>query len=78
MTKAIVTMLLATLTIGATAQTENPRGIYKMTTLTGKVGEVKAPFDQYKICTDSVTLMVSVQSSSTARKPTSLLARHIR
>jgi hypothetical protein len=63
MTKAIVTMLLATLTIGATAQTENPRGIYKMTTLTGKVGEVKAPFNQYKICTDSVTLMVSEQGN---------------
>jgi hypothetical protein len=43
------------------AQTENPRGIYKMTTLTGKQGEIKAPFDQYKICTDSVTLMLSVQ-----------------
>jgi len=38
---------------------ENPRGIYKMTTLTGKLGEVKAPLHQYKICTDSVTLMVA-------------------
>ena len=57
--KTILTTLLAALTMGAAAQTENPRGIYKMTTLTGKVGEVKAPFDQYKICTDSVTLMVS-------------------
>lgn len=64
MTRAIVTMLLATLTMGVTAQTENPRGIYKMTTLTGKVGEVKAPFEQYKICTDSVTLMVSEQGNS--------------
>ena len=63
MTQAIVTMLLATLTMGATAQTENPRGIYKMTTLTGKAGEVKAPFEQYKICTDSVTLMVSEQGN---------------
>lgn len=57
--KTILTILLAALTMGAAAQTENPRGIYKMTTLTGKVGEVKAPFEQYKICTDSVTLMVS-------------------
>ena len=56
-----MTLLFAVLTLGATAQTENPRGIYKMTTLTGKVGEVKAPFEQYKICTDSVTLMVSEQ-----------------
>ena len=41
------------------AQMENPRGIYKMTRLTGNLGEVKAPFEQYKICTDSVTLMVA-------------------
>ena len=47
----------------ANAQTENPRGIYKMTTLTGKMGEVKAPFEQYKICTDSVTLMVSERAA---------------
>lgn len=40
------------------AQTENPRGIYKLMTLKGRVGEVKAPFDQYKICTDSITLML--------------------
>lgn len=42
---------------------ENPRGIYKMTTLTGKVGEILAPYDQYKVCTDSVTLMVSVNNA---------------
>lgn len=63
MKKTFITMLLATLTLGAAAQTENPRGIYKMTKLTGKLGEIKAPFDQYKICTDSVTLMVSVQNA---------------
>ena len=45
------------------AQTENPRGVYKMTTLTGKMGEIKAPFDQYKICTDEGTLMVSIQNN---------------
>ena len=46
------------------AQTENPRGIYKMMTLTGKQDIIKAPFDQYKICTDSVTLMLSVQDAA--------------
>ena len=46
------------------AQTENPRGIYRMMTLTGKQGEIKAPFDQYKICTDSLTLMLSVQGTT--------------
>ena len=64
MTKTtIITTLLTLMTMGATAQTENPRGIYKMITLTGKLGEVKAPYDQYKICTDSMTLMVSVQKA---------------
>ena len=46
------------------AQTEDPRGIYKMITLTGKMGEVEAPFDQYKICTDSLTMMLSVQNAA--------------
>lgn len=46
------------------AQTENPRGIYKIMTLTGKQDIIKAPFDQYKICTDSVTLMLSVQDAA--------------
>ncbi len=63
MKKYILTMLLANLTMGVAAQTDNPRGIYKMTTLTGKVGEIKAPYEQYKICTDSVTLMVTEQGN---------------
>lgn len=63
MKKLTINLLMATamisLPFGANAQKENPRGIYKMTTLTGKQGEVKAPFEQYKICTDSITLMVT-------------------
>ena len=54
---------LAVLPTFCVAQTENPRGVYKMTWLEGKQGKVKAPFDQYKICTDSVTLMMSVQGN---------------
>jgi protein TonB len=59
---SFLTLMLATLTMGATAQTENPRGIYKMMTLTGKAGEVEAPFDQYKVCTDSITLTVMINN----------------
>lgn len=66
MKKTIVALLAASLTMGATAQTENPRGIYKLMKVTGKMGEVKAPFDQYKVCTDSITLMVSVQREEEA------------
>ena len=62
MKKSIFTLLLASLAMGVSAQTENPRGIYRMMTLTGKAGEVKAPFEQYKVCTDSITLMVSFKN----------------
>lgn len=66
MKKTIAALLVASLTMGATAQTENPRGIYKLTKITGKMGEMKAPFDQYKVCTDSITLMVSIQREEEA------------
>ena len=58
MKKYILTLLLGSFAIGATAQTENPRGIYKLMTLIGKSGEVNSPYHQYKVCTDSLTLMV--------------------
>ena len=61
--KMLMAAAFVSLPIVANAQTENPRGIYKMTTLKGKLGEVKAPFEQYKICTDSVTLMVSERAA---------------
>lgn len=63
-TKMLMVAAFISLPFSLNAQTENPRGIYKMITLTGKVCEVKAPFDQYKICTDSVTLMLSMQNSA--------------
>jgi hypothetical protein len=58
-----VAMLSLPLAANAQEARENPRGIYKMTTLTGKVGEILAPYDQYKVCTDSITLMVSVNNA---------------
>lgn len=58
-TKILMAAVLISLPIVVNAQTENPRGIYKMTTLTGRLGEINAPFEQYKVCTDSITLMVS-------------------
>lgn len=46
------------------AQTDNPRGIYRMVVLTDKTGtNIPAPYEQYKICTDSVTLTASVQQN---------------
>jgi hypothetical protein len=61
--KLVMTIMLVTLTLTCSAQTENPRGIYKMMTIIGKAGEVKAPFDQYKICTDEVTLTLSMKQA---------------
>ncbi len=60
MKRHITSLLLVLVAALAYAQTENPRGIYKLMTLQGKVGEIKSPFDQYKICTDSITLMLSL------------------
>ena len=61
--KMLLTAAFASLPMALSAQTENPRGIYRMATLTGKTGEVKAPFEQYKICSDSITLTMSVRGS---------------
>lgn len=59
--KQLAAIALATLSLAASAQTENPRGIYKLMTIIGRAGEVNAPFDQYKICTDEVTLSLFMQ-----------------
>ncbi len=58
----LLTVALVAMPSMTRAQTENPRGIYKMTTLTGNQGEIVSPFDQYKICTDSITLTLTVWS----------------
>ena len=55
---------MVSLPIMLNAQTENPRGIYRLMTIVGKNGEVNAPFHQYKVCTDSLTLMVSFRDAS--------------
>ena len=57
------------------AQTDNPRGVYKLTHLIDKTGTyISAPMDQYKVCTDSMTLTVMVTGSgfSVSRTPSEL------
>ncbi len=46
MKKNIITILLALVAVTGQAQTENPRGIYRLMTLVGKNGEVNSPFHQ--------------------------------
>ena len=67
MKKTVFTLLFATFCLGAAAQTENPRGIYRLMTLIGKNGEVNSPFHQYKVCTDSLTLQVVFQRNGSFR-----------
>ncbi|MBR1521978.1 MAG: hypothetical protein IJ635_12200 [Bacteroidaceae bacterium] len=43
----------------------DPRGIYKMTKMTGRDGiEIEAPNDQYKICRDDVTITFRVATNN--------------
>ena len=52
----IISMAFLTFPLKGTCQTENPRGIYKMTAFKTKWGNQGVLFEQYKACTDSVTL----------------------
>ena len=66
-TRLIVRLFLVMLfpLTGASAQTDNPRGIYKLVGINGRDGRYfKEPFDQYKICTDKATLMMSISNKS--------------
>ena len=59
----LITTALNLLPSAVKAQYENPRGIYKMATFIGKTGEIRAPYEQYKICTDSITITVIEQNN---------------
>ncbi|MBQ9362173.1 MAG: hypothetical protein IJT97_02000 [Bacteroidaceae bacterium] len=61
---AVCMMLPATMMAQQEKNTENPRGVYKLIHVIGRGGDTfKEPFDQYKICTDSVTLMLVVSGN---------------
>lgn len=47
--KSVLLTILLSGCIAGMAQTENPRGIYKIMTVDGKMGLVNAPYDTYKI-----------------------------
>jgi hypothetical protein len=60
----ILSLVMFVSIIEAEAQTENPRGIYKLSGINGKDGKYfKEPFDQYKLCGDKVTLTMIVQGN---------------
>ena len=60
MLRTIITLAILLNVVGLQAQKSNPRGIYHIVSITGKNGTEAAMYDQYKICTDSMTWMLSV------------------
>lgn len=60
--KMVLVAALMVLPQVSKAQTENPRGLYKLMTLGAKDALIKSPFDQYKFCTDSVTLTLVLEN----------------
>lgn len=61
---AVCMMLPATMMAQQEENTGNPRGVYKLMGLLDKYDTlIKEPYDQYKICTDSVTLMLSISGN---------------
>lgn len=55
-------MLFPTFVMGQSHESpkEDPRGVYKLMTITSYGVEQYAPYDQYKICTDSVSLTLAI------------------
>ena len=60
MLRTVITIAILLNAVGLQAQNSNPRGVYHMVSITGKYGKEAAMFDQYKICTDSMTWMLSI------------------
>lgn len=66
--KLFLTVAMLLNSMGMISQTandslkQNPRGVYRMTTIIGKMGEVNAQKEQYKVCTDSATINFILQS----------------
>lgn len=57
--KTIITTLLAIVTVAANAQTQNPRGLYRLSEIVHQDGKhLEADFKQYKFCLDNYSLTV--------------------
>lgn len=64
MTRVAVMVLLAAAPQAGICQKANPRGIYKLTTIQSSKSTTTDCKDQYKVCTDSITLNVLVDNDS--------------
>ena len=68
MLRTVITLAILLNAVGLYAQKQNPRGIYHMVSITGKYGTEAAMLDQYKICTDTMTWMLSVIEDKSINK----------
>ena len=58
-------LAIAASVLCTSAQTDNPRGVYKMTFMVDKNGtKIQTPYEQYKVCTDSVTLTATINGNN--------------
>lgn len=62
--KRTLLLLLAFVALTAQAQQKNPRGVYKLSSMESTRGKFDAPFDQYKFCTDNVTLTLTIDEKN--------------
>ena len=59
MKKTLLIALLAAFALDGQAQISNPKGLYKLTEIVHQDGKrLEAPFKQYKLCQDSLSLML--------------------
>lgn len=58
-------LAIAASVLCTSAQTDNPRGVYKMTFMVDKNGtKIQTPYELYKVCTDSVTLTATINGNN--------------
>ena len=70
MKKTILTIIIALVALTGQAQTQNPKGLYKLTEIVHQDGKhLEAHFRQYKYCLEDVTLMFSYAPSPFVSAP---------
>ncbi|MBQ7527827.1 MAG: hypothetical protein IJT11_08945, partial [Bacteroidaceae bacterium] len=70
MKQTIITILLAFVAIAVQAQTNNPKGLYKLTEVIHQDGKhVEAGFKQYKYCQENFSLMFNYSPTYFVNQP---------
>ena len=70
MKKTLLIALLAAFALDGQAQISNPKGLYKLTEIVHQDGKrLEAPFKQYKLCQDSLSLMLEYTEPDFSSQP---------